>query len=247
MKIDSVILSCNENPLYLDFWNPVSRVWKERFDIEPVLLFFGDKNKHNLSEDHGRIISFPTSTRFPEYLQTLWIRYWYPTQEPEKVWMISDIDMIPISKNYFINQIKNVDPMAYVHLYSNVVPIPSCYHVARGSLFQRFLDLPNNFDLSLEKLMRLSQGRSHMGMDHWGIDEHYAHIHIQKYFNSHQEFFKMFTRNDMSTRIDRSRWLYDKNKLENEDYYIDSHSIRPYLDHKKDIDEIVEIILRKEN
>jgi hypothetical protein len=245
MKIDSVILSCNENPLYLDFWNPVSRIWKERFGIEPVLLFFGNTVSHDLSEEYGRIIPFKTSKDFPEYLQTLWIRYWYPSQEPEKTWMISDIDMIPISKNYFVNQISEVDPCAYVHLYANAKPIPSCYHVAMGSLFQRFLNLPNSFEDSLSRLVRHSQGTNHMGMDKWGMDEYYAHMHLQEYYKMYPDFFKFFTRENADQRIDRSRWSYDEQKLLNEDYYIDSHSIRPYKENQENIDKMISLIMAK--
>ena len=37
MKIDYVILGSNTNPYYLDFWPIVSKIWKENFNIIPIL------------------------------------------------------------------------------------------------------------------------------------------------------------------------------------------------------------------
>jgi len=36
MKIDKAIMSSDDNPLYLDFWQSVSKVWKLKFDIESI-------------------------------------------------------------------------------------------------------------------------------------------------------------------------------------------------------------------
>ena len=37
MKINYVLMGSNNNPLYLDFWPIVSKVWKIFFNITPVL------------------------------------------------------------------------------------------------------------------------------------------------------------------------------------------------------------------
>ena len=39
MKIDIAIHSSDSNPLYLDFWESVSRAWKTKIGIEPVLIY----------------------------------------------------------------------------------------------------------------------------------------------------------------------------------------------------------------
>jgi len=41
MKIQKAIMSVDDNPLYSDFWSLVSMVWKNRFNIDPVLIYFG--------------------------------------------------------------------------------------------------------------------------------------------------------------------------------------------------------------
>lgn len=37
MKIDYDILSSDNKPLYIDFWPSVSKVWKQKFGITPIL------------------------------------------------------------------------------------------------------------------------------------------------------------------------------------------------------------------
>ena len=43
MKIDTVILSSNENRDYLDFWPIVSEAWSN-FGIEPFLIYTGEED-----------------------------------------------------------------------------------------------------------------------------------------------------------------------------------------------------------
>ena len=50
MKLDKVIMSCNDNPYYSDFWPLVSKVWKEKIGIDPVLVYVGDAS--NISTEY---------------------------------------------------------------------------------------------------------------------------------------------------------------------------------------------------
>ena len=46
-------------------------------------------------------------------------------------------------------------------------------------------------------------------------------------------------------RIDRGDWQYDKERLVADDFYIDSHSVRPYSMYKKEVDELVALLESK--
>ena len=43
MKINYVLMGSNQNPMYLDFWPIVSKIWKENFNIIPVLGLIGNE------------------------------------------------------------------------------------------------------------------------------------------------------------------------------------------------------------
>ena len=48
MKIDTVILSSNDNPNYIQFWPIVSEAWN-LMGVEPILIYTGEQ-KLNLKE-----------------------------------------------------------------------------------------------------------------------------------------------------------------------------------------------------
>ena len=44
MKIDRVLLASNDNINYYPFWNPLSKVYKENFNITPTLIWLGNED-----------------------------------------------------------------------------------------------------------------------------------------------------------------------------------------------------------
>jgi len=230
MKIDFVIHSSDSNPYYLDFWPLVSRVWKQVFNLEPVLLYIDANHDVQIDETYGKVFKFKPIDGIPKYLQCLWIRYWWPSQMPNSISMISDIDMFPLSKNYFINQIMLIPDDKYVHLNPYHENIPSCYHIAKGYIFKSVLGLHESWKDSISHVYSLNIGVSHStvaekNMTHWGADEKYASDKIRSY---HTPSIFIFLKRTLH-RIDRSNWSYDARNIKN-GLYADSHSIRPYSD-----------------
>jgi hypothetical protein len=239
MKITKAIMSVDDNPLYSDFWSPVSKVWKERFNIEPVLIYFGDKE---LDSSCGQVKKVKPVEGFPLYLQTQWARFWYTTLEPETNFIVSDIDMFPISFEYFVKQIEDIGEDKYVHLGPTCRPMAVCYHVAKGKMFKRVLGMAESFSDSLGDLSNSNcSHNSYMGFEKWGIEEAYCTQQIENYKNKDE--LVMLPRKP-NRRIDRSYWHYNREVLREKDYYIDCHSVRPYSEYKTQIDEIVEILTK---
>jgi len=121
MKIDYAIISSDSNPMYLDFWPIVSKLWKQKFNIEPILIYIDEEKDKEISEEYGTVLRLTPLENIPLYIQTLWSRYWLPSLYPNKTCIISDIDMLPLSKEYFIDKIKEIPDDKYVHLNPCVV------------------------------------------------------------------------------------------------------------------------------
>ena len=228
MKIDLAIHSSDSNPFYLDFWPLVSKVWKQKFGIEPLLVYIDENHDIPIDETYGKVIKMKPVKDVPVYLQCLWIRYWIPSQFPEKVCILSDIDMFPISKTYFVHQIANVSDEKYVHLNPNHQYIPSCYHVAKGKYYTQVFKLHSTWEESIRFLHSLDMGTPHSIkegeiMHQWGVDEHYATECLRTYPD--QSLFVLIPRKHQ--RIDRTQWVYSPH-LMRRDVYADSHSVRPY-------------------
>ena len=58
MIVDYAVMASDDNELYLDFWLPVSKLWKERIGVTPVLLYFGDGNP---SDEYGIVIKMKSN------------------------------------------------------------------------------------------------------------------------------------------------------------------------------------------
>lgn len=244
MKIDCAIVSSNNNKLYLDFWPYVSKIWKVKFDIEPILLYVGD-DEPDISREYGRVIRVRPSTKYPEYIQSLFVRYWYATTLGDKVGIISDIDMFPISTYYFKDRIKDVEDGKYVHLNPCIGTyglIPSCYHVARGDTFKSVFCLQDGFE---ESLAALEKNNRLAGQEYWFADEIFATKKIAEH-NKQDAFVLMARANGQNGhRIDRSKWKYSESML-SQGYYWDAHMIRPVDKYKLEIEKLMGLIIGEE-
>tara|TARA_R100001082_G_scaffold86120_1_gene52705 strand:- start:7880 stop:8668 length:789 start_codon:yes stop_codon:yes gene_type:complete len=250
MKIDYAIHSSDSNPMYLDFWPIVSKIWKLKFNVTPLLIYIDEDHSINIDDTYGEVVKMKPIEGIPLYLQNLWVRYWYTSQKPDSVNIISDIDMLPLSKKYFVDTIADIDDNSYVHINPCIETygiIPSCYHIAKGSKYKEVLDLHDNWEDSIKFLFGLNMGNDpggHLaGKNHWFADE---------YWGSKKVIERMHTVGDVvlikrnggqnGFRIDRPNWGYDEALVPN-DYYYDSHSLRPYQDHKDEIDKLVNLVL----
>lgn len=250
MKIKYAIMSSDSNPLYLDFWPIVSKVWKEKFDIEPILYYIDENHDIDITEEFGKVIKLKPIEDIPIYLQCLWVRYWSFSQYPNDVCILSDIDMIPLSRYYFIRQLENIEEEKYVHInpmYNEGI-LPSCYHICKGEKFKNILGLHETFEDSVRYIYELNEGTDPggylSGNNHWFSDERVSHKKIIEYKQKYPNEIIFITRNGGQNghRIDRLNWKYDVNLLKKE-YYYDSHSIRPYSNYKSEIDNLINVIL----
>lgn len=258
MKIDKAIMSCDDKRYYLDFWYPVSKVWKKKFNIHPVLILFGDKNKLNVSEEFGTVVEFKTDPNILPHIQAQWARYWYPKTEPNTTWLISDIDMFPVSKNYFINSLASVRDDAYINLNANGDYFPACYNGGTGKTFKEVLQLHDTWEESIREVDRRSKeinynhipesfsvyepNQTHMA--NWGIDESYSIEKIKKFSDRSRIIRVERPGGFCARRLDRASWKLEEDKVLSE-WYNDCHSIRPYNSgHKPEIDKLVELLLK---
>jgi len=248
MKPDLAIHSSDSNPYYLDFWPLVSRIWKLKFGITPLLVYIDDNHDIPIDETYGIVIKMKPIPDIPKYLQCLWVRYWIPSQYPNKISILSDIDMFPISKRYFLSRILSFPDDVYVHL-NPASTFPSCYHIAKGSLFKKVLDLPDKWEDSIRVLEAAAvhgDGHSIPGVDDpmtkWGWDEVYATKKINGIAD--KSIFRMIPRLPSDSRLDRNEWRCNIEDLRNE-MYVDCHSIRPYSEpaNKIQIDLLIRIIM----
>ena len=232
MVVNYVLMGSNMNPLYLDFWPVVSKVWKDVFNITPVLGLISDEESEMYDDGNGLVVKLKSIDGIDNGLLSQLVRLYLPKYLNGNC-IISDIDMIPLSKKYFIDDLKNYSDNDFIIMSShhpqtiNTNQYPMCYVAGNDETFKRLFTLNNDW-LSFIKKIPL-QG--------WYTDQ----IYLYDVVNTNVNFnYKFPIRNGgfTSNRIDRSEWGYNIDKLK-EGYYIDSHSLRPYSQYSNEINKLI--------
>ena len=254
MKINRVILVSNNNPLYMDFWNNLSFTYKEKFGINPTLIFFGSKDdvvKNGLSEKYGNIIIQNKIDGLPEWQYT-WALFYYTKFYKEDTCVIMGIDQIPLGTYFLKDLISEINDEKYVMLidnhytYHKMTPhkwdsggySPSGYHIAKGKTFDEIYNFEDTFEGEILKVK--NSGVKPMWDNGWGTDEAYSCKVLYEYFNRERIVDLGKSEYLISRRIDCHRNIevpYNIDLL-NKNYYIECHACRPYSNHKEYLDKL---------
>lgn len=237
MKIEYAIVSSNKNQMYLDFWPIVKYLWINIINIKPVLVLISERDLITDNGDHiiHEIKSVDgVDTGFQSQISRMYVTKFYS----DKVCITSDIDMLPLSKEYFNNIANDFSDDSLCILSSDAykeIRYPICYNVAKGSTFNEILKMDCTFDDYCKRLLSFNQG--------WDTDELYFGKCVYE-FNDKSRIKLLsrgWTNGIANHRIDRVRWVYDTNLLKS-GRYIDSHSLRPYSIYKEEIRKLINIL-----
>lgn len=262
--IDIVTLSCNDDPIYWEFWNPISKHWKQKFGIHPVLFYYGKENPE-LSTEHGTVVYHDAVDGVPDYVAATWGRFWVTKFFPNKMCLVSDIDMFPLSRRFFLNA--EPSPDAYTHLNADAyhvgnfdcwksdgVGVPVCYHLATSEMLNSVYDFSHSFADEMQKLLNrdyseYTSGFSSTPEPHlqkasaanggmWGIDEMYSSSLMREYFRR-GGIVNTGQRILPQNRLCRSR-IGSQLPAFAAGTHIDFHSVRPYNTYAAGIQHLLE-------
>ena len=249
MKLDRVILGCDTHPDYLPFWNLSSKAWNTIIGIKPTLVLIADEIPDDLDTTYGEIYLFKPIEGIPTARQAQIVRFFFPSQFPEEACLTSDIDMLPLSNQYF-NQIPSVCPDDHLVVYSSDSTIPGMpnhpsfavgYNAAKGSTFEEIVQgNMNNFEEKLSEWVSAGHG--------WFTDEKMFYESWSKWPDrmSRTSFFRRgynITPDPIHiNRIDRGNNCSYRPDLLKKGYYYDFHMPRPYKKYRNQIHEIVNLL-----
>jgi hypothetical protein len=234
MKIDYCLMGCTENPFYFDFWPIVSKVWKKKFNIIPVLGLICDEDSDLINDEYGLIKKFKKSNFSDDGTQSQVVRL-FLSKFLNGTCIISDIDMIPLSENYFIDNLikfKDTDLLVLSSHHPQTIntnQYPMCYIVGNSKIFDEIFQTNVSWDEFVEKTT----------LNGWYSDQLFLYQSIQNYGLDNVKFpYRSF----IDDRVDRIHWVYNDNLLKN-GHYIDSHLLRPYQAYKNEVDRLIELII----
>jgi len=226
-----VFFSSDENPFYSDFAPYVTKAW-ESFGFE-VYYNVVDKENHFVNPE---IIPFGNQSQICRVL--------LPALFPNRICITADIDMLPLSREYFVNSldglknkedniILSLSSDAYNHMdFVSFKRHPICYLAGFGETFSKVTKVANKEQIGSVMLEWWNKGYG------WDTDEMcfsqnlYDSIHNQEITLT--EFNRGWSGGVANLRIDRDRWFYNIDKLKNNEY-IDSHMLRPLSRFEQDL------------
>jgi hypothetical protein len=226
MELKYAVVSSDSNPEYLDFWPYVAKAWK-RIGIDPVLLYI-DKEAPNPSiNEHGRVIYLKSIPEWTISQQAQCIRFW-AAKILDAPFIISDIDMLPISEEYYKSGVIDLSSNGLVSYSSDIIKYrwyrtnpqyPMCYLAGDTQSFIDLLEMNgSNHQEFLRSLMKMNI--------RFGTDQKF--FYNQSIKNRHIEIKHLergwIEEKYATRRLDKAIWpKYDYNANE----YIDCHLPRP--------------------
>lgn len=238
-NIDRVILGCDANPMYLEFWPVVAKTWKELVGVKPTLGLIASKDVI-IDESLGDVIRFEPIEGIPTSFQAQVIRLLLPILFENEICIISDMDMIPCQRKYFVNSVVDIPDGCFVVYKDGAFnsdeykEYPMCYNAALGKTFKEIFNVQ-----TLEQISAKIKEWYSLGLG-WTSDQQILYAALTNWDNKDTKLVKLG--HDVYPRIDRAYWTYNERALKN-NYYIDSHMLRPYSCYSNQINQLVALLL----
>jgi hypothetical protein len=226
MELKYAVVSSDSNPEYLHFWPYVAKAWK-RIGIEPVLLYIDKSPPSDEVHQYGQVIYLESISEWGIAQQAQCIRFW-AAKLLDAPFIISDIDMLPISAEYYKNGVASIGDKGLVSYSSDIIKYrwyrtnpqyPMCYLAGDTQSFVDLLEMNDNSHQDfLRRLIRMNI--------RFGTDQKF--FYNQSIKNGHiviTHLERCWIEEKYATRrLDKAIWPKTDYKVEE---YIDCHLPRP--------------------
>ena len=257
MKVSSALVACNENTKYLEFWPVVKRSWWEIIGLPCVMVYVGESLPECLKEDSA-VIHFKPIDSWPTATQAQVIRLLYPALlKCDGAVVLSDMDMIPLQRDFFINGFKKFETNQIVSLRGideNEKQIYMCYVGATPQTWAELFQIRTKEDiynvLKTWSAQTMADG-THGGLG-WCSDQLILYEKVKGWQQSAPERVGLVPWTSEIPRLDRGQpyeWIQWSPLLEVKlqgDAYVDFH-MPSYAQFKQQIDSVLDYIVRCKN
>ena len=254
MKLDCVLSAVNENPTYLGFVPLFIKTWNKLYpDVDVKIVLIANDIPSNLMEYKKNIILFTPIEKISTSFISQYIRLLYPCiLEYKNGVMISDIDMIPMNRTYYTENIKKFGNENFIYFRENICSqynqIAMCYNIATPTIWSEIFKINSLADIN-ERLVNVNNSIRYVdghGKSGWATDQ----IHLYKYVLEWNQKTKCFIRlNEKETkfnRLDRGDEMINNFNLIKryiiEGKYTDYHCLRPMEKYEKINNEIYDLM-----
>lgn len=242
MKINRVLLSCTDNPLYLEGLPLVVKAWRN-MGLKVTVILVGDhfRKKPFFGGSGVDMVYQRSIDGIPDENLSKVARVMYAGDYPGDWCLISDVDMLPLNPEYFSSRSELAEEDKILYYTKELTgedagKFPACYMLAKGMTFRRGM-FPT-YEAYKGKEEYLKQFRYDNNGD------------ITKLPFSDESLYAALFRAIPKVKLDRyhqdqrlcrSNWIVNQEKLDKKEY-IDCHMPRPYSRHELDLKPVLKSI-----
>lgn len=121
-----------------------------KLGIQPILILIATEIPKELKEFENEIILFKPIPDIHTAFISQCIRILYPSLFPNDNIIISDMDIYPVSKEYFVDSVKDIPEdkiITYREKCGWANQFPLCYILAKGSTWKEFFNVNSEEDI----------------------------------------------------------------------------------------------------
>ena len=147
-------MSCNNNLKYYSFYPYVKKIWEKILNIKCILIYIGDVIPDLLLPYQDDIIIFKPIENMDSVYIAQNIRLLYPALiKCDDGVIIADIDIIPLSKKYFFEQIETYSNDSFINYTyekkcDDVKEYYMCYNVALPNTWSKIFNIKSIDDIN---------------------------------------------------------------------------------------------------
>lgn len=239
MKIETVILASNDNPDYLEFWPIVEKAWK-LMGVEPVLIYTG-KSQQKLT---GNVVYFDSKNLNSAFVAQN-IRILYPSLLQDSNCIVSDIDSLPLSRNYFFNSVESCTSDSFI-IYRPDAGVPKnmismMWNAANSSTWKEIFNIESEEEIH-KMLNKWYTSKYSIRGKAWYTDQ----IKLRKYVDKFEKKYpgRVIALDDETlgfNRLNRTKLDFHLDLMrKNKTIFTDFHMPRPFSNYKEIIYEVFE-------
>lgn len=236
MKLDCVLTSVNENPLYINFVPFFIKTWNKLYpNVDIKIILIANEIPLNIKEFEKFIILFKPIKNISTSFISQYIRLLYPCLlEYKNGVMITDIDMIPMNRKYYTDNINQFDNDKFIYYRENICfsqkQIAMCYNVATPAIWKQVFDINslndiiNRLKIRFESINYIDGSKGKC----WFTDQLDLYEYIMKWNNKYQNLICLKENYTKFKRLEN--FSIDDDNIRNNitnGIYTDYHCYRP--------------------
>ena len=247
MILDTALVACDLNKLYIDFFPIVKKAWNNIVGIKVKLLLISDTLPEYLNDYKDDVILFNPIENMSTAFQAQCIRNLYPAiLKCDNAVIISDMDIIPLNKNYYVNNIEDISDdcfVSYSPALAHYKQYAMCFCAAKPNIWRDIFNINSKEDIinvlkkwwETAKVDYAISANENVG---WSYDQSILYTSLHKWNIDKIIISKNIGYNRLD-RLDFEDINKDKEQIKhniNNNVYSDFHLFRPYSAYKSLID-----------